>query len=111
MFISFLTRKGYLCRTEPTKLNDPSSESPSSSSDSIILSNSASPPSDGGESSWIENGEIDTDLGETKDSKKINKKKEESEHVETTHPEIHGHSSGHISNKDRKKSKRLLFAD
>ncbi|XP_043527791.1 uncharacterized protein LOC122538091 [Frieseomelitta varia] len=96
---------------EPTKLNDPSSENPSSSSDSIILTNSADPPSDGGESSWIENGETDIDLDETKDSKKINKKKEESEHVETIHPEIHRHSNAHISNKDRKKKASKLVQD
>ncbi|KOX77730.1 hypothetical protein WN51_10519, partial [Melipona quadrifasciata] len=101
----------YLFRTEPTKLNDPPSENPSSSSGTIILSNSANPPNDGGESSLIENGEMDIDLGETEDSKKIDKKKEKIEHVETIHPEIHTHSSGHISNKDGKKSKLVRKED
>ncbi|CAD1478368.1 unnamed protein product, partial [Heterotrigona itama] len=97
------TRKmSYLFRIEPAKLNDPPSEDPSSSSDSIILENSANPPSDGG--SLVGNGEIGTDLGETEDSKKINKKKEEYEHVETIHPEIHTQSSAHIPKKDVKKT-------
>lgn len=111
MFISFLTRKSCLFRTEPTKLNDPASENPSSSSHSIILSNSANSPNDGGESSWIESDEMDTDFSEMKDSKKISKKKEESEHVETIHPDIHSHSNAHVSNKDEKKSKRLPLTD
>ncbi|KAK1128149.1 hypothetical protein K0M31_003634 [Melipona bicolor] len=111
MFISLLTRKSYLFRTEPTKLNDPPSENPSSSSGSMILSNSANPPSDGGESSLIENGGMDIDLDETEDSKKIDKKKEKIEHVETIHPEIHTHSSAHISNKDGKKKASKLVQD